>query len=347
MYRYTNQEENEKRLVFYRGSCYTDRKREGCGLANIKQVAARAGLSVACVSKYLKNADSVLPASRSRIEAAIRELQYVPSRTARSLRTKRSYNIQVVVENITNPFFAELFETMRRALEGYGYTAILRPLDKPFSREDFDGADGVAACFLEDEARIGEIGRAAGERPVLCVHWKRLPPERPGVWAEVQEGMALAAAHLMESGCRRIAYVGGPEGNAISAVKRQGAQAVLRHPFAASYTGEFCFQTGYDAAKALASLKERPDGVLCENDVLAAGVICGLHRRGLRVPEDLRVTGFDNIPLAGMYIPAITSVAVPIADMCAEAARQLIGMLDNKPAESRAFSPALVLRQSA
>lgn len=202
MYRYTNQEENEKRLVFYRCSCYTDRKREGCGLANIKQVAARAGLSVACVSKYLKNADSVLPASRSRIEAAIRELQYVPSRTARSLRTKRSYNIQVVVENITNPFFAELFETMRRALEGYGYTAILRPLDKPFSREDFDGADGVAACFLEDEARIGEIGRAAGERPVLCVHWKRLPPERPGVWAEVQEGMALAAAHLMESGCR-------------------------------------------------------------------------------------------------------------------------------------------------
>lgn len=316
-------------------------------MANIKQVAARAGLSVACVSKYLKNADSVLPASRSRIEAAIRELQYVPSRTARSLRTKRSYNIQVVVENITNPFFAELFETMRRALEGYGYTAILRPLDKPFSCEDFDGADGVAACFLEDEARIGEIGRAAGERPVLCVHWKRLPPERPGVWAEVQEGMALAAAHLMESGCRRIAYVGGPEGNAISAVKRQGAQAVLRHPFAASYTGEFCFQTGYDAAKALASLKERPDGVLCENDVLAAGVICGLHRRGLRVPEDLRVTGFDNIPLAGMYIPAITSVAVPIADMCAEAARQLIGMLDNKPAESRAFSPALVLRQSA
>ena len=87
--------------------------------------------------------------------------------------------------------------------------------------------------------------------------------------------------------------------------------------------------------------------MLCENDVLAAGVICGLHRRGLRVPEDLRVTGFDNIPLAGMYIPAITSVAVPIADMCAEAARQLVEMLDNKPAESRAFSPALVLRQSA
>lgn len=81
--------------------------------------------------------------------------------TARSLRTKRSYNIQVVVENITNPFFAELFETMRRALEGYGYTAILRPLDKPFSCEDFDGADGVAACFLEE--RPGS-GRSAGRR---------------------------------------------------------------------------------------------------------------------------------------------------------------------------------------
>lgn len=98
-------------------------------MANIKQVAALAGLSVACVSKYLKNPDSVLPSSRERIEAAIEELQYTPSAMARYLRTKRTYTVKAVMESITIPFFAEMFETLRRDLEERGYTTILQTTD--------------------------------------------------------------------------------------------------------------------------------------------------------------------------------------------------------------------------
>lgn len=315
-------------------------------MANIKQVAARAGLSVACVSKYLKNPDSVLPSSRQQIEEAIRDLRYVPSRTARSLRTKRSYSIHVILESITNPFFAEMFEGLRRELDKRGYTSMLRPLEKPFASGDFEAADGVAACFFEDESRLEELRRAVGGIPVVCVHWRRLPSPLPCVWADVREGMTLAADHLTLAGCRRLAYVGGPPENAISALKREGALSILKSPPIVSCAGEFSFQTGYNAAKKIAALPERPDGVLCENDVLAAGVICGLYRRGLRVPEDMRVTGFDNIPLAEMYIPAITSVALPIADMCAAAASLLTGIIEKKPGDNCAFSPTLMVRQS-
>lgn len=322
-------------------------------MANIKQVAARAGLSVACVSKYLKNPDSVRPASRTCIETAIRELRYVPSPTARSLRTKRTYTVKVIIESITNPFFAEMFEGLRRALETAGYTAILRPIASPFTPADFEGADGIVVCFADDEKRLADLRRLAGEMPVIGLHWQKPAFGFPCAWTDVRAGMELAARHLLEAGCRRFAYVGGPKGNAISAAKEERARAVLRESGGCFLPGgvfhhPFVFQSGYDAAKALAASGSLPDGILCENDVLAAGVLCGLYRQGIPVPGAVRVAGFDNIPLADMYTPAITSVALPIAAMCGEAVRMLLRRIENAGEESADayFPPALLVRQS-
>lgn len=180
-------------------------------MANIKQVAALAGLSVACVSKYLKNPDSVLPSSRERIEAAIEELQYTPSAMARYLRTKRTYTVKAVMESITIPFFAEMFETLRRDLEERGYTTILQTTDsRPFSTRDFDAVDGVIACFVDDEQVLAGIHQAAGGLPFICMHWREPFLPVPTVWLDVREGMRLAARHLLEGGCRRA----GPRGRA-------------------------------------------------------------------------------------------------------------------------------------
>lgn len=320
-------------------------------MANIKQVAARAGLSVSCVSKYLKNPDSVLPASRERIEAAVRELQYVPSPTARSLRTKRTFTVKVIMESITNPFFADMFEYLRHAFEQAGYTAVLRPIDKPFSPADFEGIDGVAICFADDEQRLHELAAAAGNIPLVGLHWQKPQFGFPCAWTDIRAGMELTAEHLLACGCRRFAYVGGPHGSATSAAKEERARAVLRArgallPREGICHGAFGFQSGYDAAKQLAGLSPLPDGILCENDVLAAGVLCGLYRQGIAVPEQVRVTGFDNIPLAEMYIPAITSVALPIPAMCRDAARMLILRMEKKEAADAFFPPSLAARQS-
>ena len=256
------------------------------------------------------------------------------------------------MEHISNPFFAEMFEGMRRLLEGSGYTSLLQNMDKPPLPEDFMGLDGLIVCFGDDETRIRDILRVAGTSlPTVCLHWRKPDFGVPAVWVDVGVGMALAVEQLVAEGCDRFAYVGGPEKSVISAEKRKGAAAALKRagktlPSTQIYHGEFTFQAGYDAAKAIAQLTARPNAVLCENDVLAAGVICGLYRQGVRVPEDIRVTGFDNIPLAEMYIPAITSIAIPIGEMHHYAVSMLLDVIDRKPTESRALSPLLVARQS-
>ena len=113
-----------------------------------------------------------------------------------------------------------------------------------------------------------------------------------------------------------------------------------------TYHGEFTFQAGYDAAKGIARLPERPRAVVCENDVLAAGVICGLYRQGVAVPEEVRVTGFDNLPLAEMYIPAITSIAIPMEEMHTLGVSMLLKQMQGQPVESCMLTPLLASRQS-
>ena len=321
-------------------------------MANIKQVAAAAGLSVSCVSKYLKAPDSVLPTTRQRIEEAIEALQYVPSAAARSLRTKKSYQVKIVMEGISNPFFADMFEGLRRQLEAHGYTSLLQNMDKPPAPEDLMGLDGLIVCFGDDEQRIRELLQTAGSAlPTVCLHWRQPDFSVPTVWVDVSDGMGLAVDWLVEQGCDRFAYVGGPRSSVISGVKYQGTAAALASagkalPPEQVYHGEFTFQAGYDAAKAIARLTQRPQAVVCENDVLAAGVICGLYRQGLRVPEDIRVTGFDNIPLAEMYIPAITSIAIPMEEMHTRAVEMLLEGMNGGQAADCALSPLLVTRQS-
>ncbi len=321
-------------------------------MANIKQVAAAAGLSVACVSKYLKSPDSVLPTTRERIEAAIEALHYVPSAAARSLRTKKSYQVKIVMEGISNPFFADMFEGLRRQLEAHGYTSLLQNMDKPPAPEDFMGLDGLIVCFGDDETRIREILAVAGDTlPMVCLHWRQPDFGVPAVWVDVSAGMELAVRWLTAQECHRFAYVGGPVSSVISSVKHRGTAAALAAvggllPPEQIYHGEFTFQAGYDAAKAIARLPERPQAVVCENDVLAAGVICGLYRQGVAVPEDIRVTGFDNLPLAEMYIPAITSIAIPVEEMHARGVAMLLEQMQGHPTESCMLSPLLVPRQS-
>ncbi len=321
-------------------------------MANIKDVAALAGLSAACVSKYLKSPDSVLPSSRERIQAAIEQLNYIPSRTARSLRTKKTLAIRVVMQRIDNPFFAEMFEGLRRELELAGYTALLQNTDREPAAEDFTGVDGVIFCFGDDERMIAAISELiTGRLPMVCMHWREPRFEHPAVWVDVSDGMRLAAEFLLDEGCRDFAYVGGPRDSVISAFKFGGVRSALGEAgvFVGPgriFHGDFSFQTGYDAAKALVRSGALPQAVFCETDELAAGVICGFYRQGVAVPEQVRVTGFNNTPLAEMYIPSITSIALPFAEICSQAARLMMCSLDGQTPENVCVRPVLIERRS-
>ena len=146
-------------------------------MANIKQVAAHAELSVSCVSKYLKNPNSVLESSRQRIEAAIAELHYVPSSVARNLRTQWTGIIKIISHSIRNPFCAELFELLRKFLEDSGYIAMLQlveptgPVD--FTKKDLEQADGIIlSCVENDEVFTALSGILPPDYPIVCLHFQ-------------------------------------------------------------------------------------------------------------------------------------------------------------------------------
>lgn len=320
-------------------------------MANIKQVAGLAGLSVSCVSKYLKNPDSVLPASREKIEAAIETLHYTPSTAARSLRTKRSYTVKAVMESITNPFYAEIFENLRSELERYGYTVVLQTCDgKGFREIDFETFDGVIACFLDREDTLRQIIRLARDKLVL-MHWHVADSSVPCVTLDVGHAISLATQHLLNCGCRRLAYIGGPAGSSVSASKREGFLACVRQaraPLSADriLSGSFSFEFGYRAAGKLLAGAPMPDGIVCENDVLAAGALRCLAEAGIAVPDQVCVAGFDDIPMAGMLVPALTSVSLPMEKMCEAAAELLLQAMEHRQARQRTFQAALVVRRS-
>ncbi len=318
-------------------------------MANIKQVAELAGLSVSCISKYLKNPDSVLPASRARIEAAIRELHYTPSTAARSLRTKRSYTVKAVMESITNPFYAEVFESLRSELERYGYTVVLQTCDEIGFREiDFEPFDGVIACFPDREDTLQQLIRLTKGKLVL-MHWHAADGDIPAVTLNVGHAISLVTQHLLDCGCKELAYIGGPSGSVVSASKREGFLECVRNNRisvkpARLFNGSFSFDFGYHAADKL--LTELPDGIVCENDVLAAGTLHRLAEAGIAVPEQVCVAGFNDIPMAGMLVPALTSVALPVKEMCSAAAQQLLQLFGNKQPDKQVLQANLIVRRS-
>ncbi len=320
-------------------------------MANIKQVAGLAGLSVSCVSKYLKNPDSVLPSSRERIEAAIETLHYSPSTAARSLRTKRNYTVKAVMESITNPFYAEIFENLRSELERYGYTVVLQTCDgKGFREIDFDAFDGVVACFLDREDTLRQIIRLTRDKLAL-MHWHVADDSVPSVTLDVGHAISLATQHLLDCGCRRLAYIGGPVSSAVSASKREGFLGCIRQGRASLkaeqiLNGSFSFEFGYRAAEKLLTGADMPDGIVCENDVLAAGALRCLAEAGVAVPDQICVAGFDDIPMAGMLVPALTSVALPVRKMCSAAAEQLLQVMEHRKAAHQVFQASLVVRRS-
>ncbi len=306
----------------------------------IKDVARHAGLSVAAVSKYLKNPGSVRPDTRVRIESAIRALQYRPSPFARSLRTRRSGMIAVVVPDVRNPFFAELFDSIRIAARARGWLALLETSDDlqgllaAVRSLSVGSVDGVIPCFLDDEHTASGLAEALhGRTPVIPVSWQASPQGGGTVLLDVRSGMRRMVRGLLDAGRVAPAYVGGPEDSTVSIQKLAGfrdalATAGLPVQAVPVQRGPFSLQAGHDAARSLlADPARRPDCLVAENDLLAVGCLRGAREMGVRVPDDLWVTGFDDIPLAAMVDPPLTTVSLPIREMGEAAVRLMAAAL--------------------
>ncbi|MHB1453003.1 MAG: LacI family DNA-binding transcriptional regulator [Saccharofermentanales bacterium] len=303
-------------------------------MAAIKDVAKLSGLSVAAVSKYLKDAGSVREDTKARIEQAIQDLSYVPSPIARSLRTKKTGMIAVVVPSITNPFFTELFDAIRIECLKTSILAVLYSVSYPQENVEVIQSivqrqlDGVILCFPDSELFLSQILERSNGLPAVVMSWHKVASGARTILLDVRKGIFDTSDHLIRSGCRTIAYLGGDADSVISKEKYVGFETAMSASGIPIYPelvkrNQTTMRYGYQAMNDLIGTERIIDGIVCENDVLAIGCINYCLQNHIDIPHQLKVTGFDDIPLASMFEPQITTASLPIEEM----GRCAVGML--------------------
>jgi len=307
--------------------------------STIRDVAAHAGVSIRTVSRVLNRSTKVNGETRERIEAAIASLGFHPSARARGLATGRSYLIGLV-HNDRN---ALVLDTLQRgivaeaAARGYEMVVHPAPADPCAVAADVIGfarrsrVDGLVV--MAPVCGIADVAPALAAAGVHAVALSAVPIEGfPAVLVSDERAAAAEVArYLVALGHRRIALINGPAGMSSAAERRAGflsalADAGVEPPREA--TGDYAFDGGFTAAEALLDGPGRPTAIFAANDVMAAGVLKAAAARGIAVPVNLSVVGFDGSILARMLTPALTTVHRPLTDMAASATRRLIDIVE-------------------
>lgn len=325
----------------------------------LEDVARRAGVSTATVSRSLNAPASVRPLTRERVERVIAELGYTPNFGARALASNRTNTVGVVIPTMANAIFAQGIQAMEEALSAQGITLLLATsgYDPEQERRKIEAliARGVDAIALIGEARpvpVYDMLRARA-LPYLVLWSHREGSPHPSVGFDNHAAARAMAETVVAHGHTRVAMIAGEtEGNDRAAARVAGVRAALRArqiSLRKDYLFEcpYSIEAGRDAARALLALSKPPTAILCGNDVLAAGALIGAREAGLSVPADVSITGFDDIDLAAAVSPGLTTVHTPHRWMGEAAAESLHALIGSGGApDSRCFETEIVLRES-
>ncbi|WP_145150767.1 LacI family DNA-binding transcriptional regulator [Pseudomonas oryzihabitans] len=326
-------------------------------MATIKDVAARAGISYTTVSHVVNNSRPVSPSVREKVEAAIAELGYVPSGVARSLRSRATGTFGVLVPNAVNPYFAELARGIEDHCERQGYSVILCNSDDDADKQlrylrvlKERRIDGLVVATVDGDPRFARA--LAGLRIPLVLADRPLDGVQAAhICIDHHQGGLLATRHLLELGHRRIACIGGPADSPVASERITGYQEALAEAGIAPGTIQRCPFTaaaGHAAARELLARTERPTAIFAGNDTIALGVLRAAAERGLSVPGQLSVVGFDDIELSRYLYPALTTIGQSIRDLGERAAQLLLARRETvgSPSTHDIAVPRLVLRES-
>jgi LacI family transcriptional regulator len=327
----------------------------------LKELAARARVHPSTVSRVANHDPNlrIAPPTRLRIEALLRETEYQPNGVARGLKLRQTLVLAVVIPDITNPFFAALFRGVEDAASPRGYNVLLCNTDGSPARQrshlqslQSRRVDGVimASSFLKDPTVRWLRHQGI---PYALVNRFSDEGHDPFVGSDDLVGGRLATDHLVSLGHRRIGHLAGKPTVSTGVMRRRGYLAALADRGLAA-DPRLVVESGYTedggarATERLLSLSERPTAIFAVTDMTAVGA-CGVARRmGLRVPEDVAIVGYNDIPLASRMVPALTTVHVPIHDFGAAAARLLLEQIETgEPSRRRViFNPELIVRGS-
>ncbi|HEX4418767.1 MAG TPA: LacI family DNA-binding transcriptional regulator [Kofleriaceae bacterium] len=331
----------------------------------ITDVALAARVSVASVSRVMNGHANVLPETRQRITAVIEKLRYVPHTAARSLITRRTQSIGVLLPDLYGGFFSEL-------IRGIDAAARELKLQLLLSSSHGDAAEMVAAIramhgrvegllVLAPQLDAAELGELQADVPTVFMNSRVTRSTRrgaarraaPALVIDSYGGARAMMRHLIGRGHRTIAHVSGPANNFDAHERERGYRdelaAALPRARPVVVRGDFTETSGYAAGRELGAGPGRPAAVFAANDVMAIGCLAAFDSLGLAVPRDIAVAGFDDIPLAAYVRPALTTMRVPIVELGRGAVTQLAAAIA-APEAVRAITtqlaPELVVRES-
>jgi LacI family transcriptional regulator len=303
-------------------------------VANINDVARRAGVSPATVSRYLRGQRV---RSEDAIRAAIKECDYWPTAAARSLRSGVHYAIAVVVPDITNPFFAALVKGIESVFQAGPYSVLLANTDESSELEDtlladlVRRVDGVILAPATEQDETPLLVREAG-LPVVFVDRELKGASFDSILVDNVDGARQAARHLLDLGHRRIAMISGPLNTTPGRGRYEGFVAELAdHGIELDdqycKVADFREKGGYDAMLHLLALTERPTAVFAANNVMTMGALRALHSMRVQVPGEMSIVGFDDLDLATILRPPLTIIDRPMVQQGVLAARLLLTRL--------------------
>ena len=328
----------------------------------INDIARLSGVSKKTVSRVINRSPLLNDDTRDRVEAVIKETGYVPNPQARALALRRNFLIGLVHDNPSAQTVLNVQQGILRALRDTEFEMIVRPVDRGSPTMLADVRDFLARQRLfgvvllppiSENDQLAEVCKELGCRYVRMGS-AELDDSHHMVASNDRQAVADATRFLIKQGHRRIGLITGPHGFRSARERREGfedalAEAGIKLPRSLVADGNYTFESGIAATQSLLDVSPRPTAIFASNDDMAAGVLLAARQRGLSVPDQLSIIGFDDSPLAARLWPPLTTVHWPMESMARSAALKLIGDMiddDNDVEEPSLFISTLVQRGS-
>jgi LacI family transcriptional regulator len=329
-------------------------------MVTIKEVARAAGVSPATVSRALNGRARVDPGLVSRVQAVAAQLGYRPSRVARNLRRRQTSVWGMVISDIRNPFFTDLVRAVEDVASTAGYSLVLCDADEDVTKEagylDLVVAERMAGAIVSPASPGASDLRplVAHEIPVVLVDREVESPALDTVLVDNRRGARDAVDHLITNGYQRIACVTGPECTTTGAERLAGYRDALERAGRAFdpalvRSANFRERDGFAATRSLLELQPAPDALFVANNLMTLGALGAIEEAGWRIPTQIAVVGFDDMPWARLVRPALTTVAQPTYALGQETARLLLRRVqgDQSPPRRVMLATTLNVRGSS
>ncbi|RCX21004.1 LacI family transcriptional regulator [Anaerobacterium chartisolvens] len=322
-------------------------------MSTLKDVAEKCGITVTTVSRMLNGRGYVSEKTKKKIRQAMKELNYRPNEFARAFSLKKSSFIGLIVPSASNLYFCKVIDLIEHYVSHHGYKLLLCTSNLEVKKEieyfDMLSANKVAGVIIASHTQ--DIDKNISiDAPIISID-RVISQLIPSICSDNYQGGVLAAEHLIAKGCKKLAHISGSTFLNMDANKRYyGFKEVCEKrgiPHVVTDAGEEQFLSMRYESVINALLNEHTgiDGIFTSNDIIAAQVITICSKRGIKIPEQMKIVGYDDIDLCTIYNPSITTIRQSLNDICEYAVESIIHKAENKAIPSRVTFPVTLIER--